>query len=302
MTQQPAISVVMAVFNGAKYIQQTIESVINQTYKNFEFIIVDDGSTDNSADIIKTINDKRIKYVWQVNKGISVALNAGIAIAKGMYIARIDADDICNPQRLTKQYNFLEENPDYVVVGSNARVIDKDGKFVFSSNLLLNHTDIAQTKPFYPFYHSSVMIRKQPLKKVGCYNEEVSSLNAFEDLLLWNKLDQEGRFANLKEELISYRLVPGASTSKIGKDAKIVRKIFEQYQVSGKLKHELISELANLKQQMSVNDRLFYYYMYLAKCYLSKNKRPLRFLINTMKAFIISPSVFISTIKQSIIK
>ena len=108
------ISVVMSVYNGEIYLYEAIESILNQTFTNFEFIIIDDGSTDNSAEIIKSYDDNRIVLIQQGNKGLAAALNEGIKIAKGKFIARMDADDISLPTRLETQIQFMEAHLEYV--------------------------------------------------------------------------------------------------------------------------------------------------------------------------------------------
>lgn len=112
MNKTPDVSIIMAVFNGEEFIEDSIKSVLKQTFKNFEFIIVDDGSIDNSLKIIKSYQaiDSRIKIITQKNNGLAKSLNVGIKNSKGKYIARIDADDLCYECRLEKQYLFMENN------------------------------------------------------------------------------------------------------------------------------------------------------------------------------------------------
>ena len=108
----------MPVYNGEKYLQEAIESILNQTFKDFEFIIINDGSTDKTLEIIKSFTDPRIKLITQENRGIIYSLNKGITESRGKYIARMDADDISLPERLEKEYRFLEQNPNYGIVGT----------------------------------------------------------------------------------------------------------------------------------------------------------------------------------------
>ena len=147
MSEHVPISVVMSVYNSEKYIIEAIESVLSQTFNDFEFIIVNDGSTDNSLSLIKSINDPRIKIIDQENKGLSKALNIGINIAKGKYIARLDADDIALPTRFEKQYKFLENNPECVALGTEAIYTTEDGKELYRSNL---HSTWPTIKKYYP--------------------------------------------------------------------------------------------------------------------------------------------------------
>ncbi len=149
--------------------------------------------------VIKSYRDSRIKVIEQKNSGLAAALNAGINISAGKYIARMDADDICRPQRLAKQLEFLEQNPDHVLVGSNASVIDQAGNFIYNSDYPCSWDDLKTKLPFPPIFHSSVMLRRDAVINSGRYNEAVSKLNDFEDLLLWNKLIQYGKLANLPD-------------------------------------------------------------------------------------------------------
>ena len=109
------ISIVMCVYNGSKYISESIKSALNQSFKNFELIIINDGSTDTTEKIVKSFNDRRIRYYYQKNQGAAASRNYGIKNSRGQYIAILDSDDICLPERLEKQYYFLENNPDYIV-------------------------------------------------------------------------------------------------------------------------------------------------------------------------------------------
>ncbi|MDD4353774.1 MAG: glycosyltransferase family A protein, partial [Candidatus Nanoarchaeia archaeon] len=124
------ISVIMSAYNTERYIAEAIESILNQTFKDFEFIIIDDGSTDDSLKIIKRYvkKDRRIKLIHnKKNIGLTKSLNKGLKIAKGQYIARMDADDISLPQRFQIQYDFLEKNKDIFLIGTTAFLIDDKG-------------------------------------------------------------------------------------------------------------------------------------------------------------------------------
>ena len=126
----PLVSVVLSVYNGEKYLMNAIESILDQTYPAFEFIIVNDGSTDNSPKIIDKYRklDNRIKVLNQKNRGLIDSLNRGLALANGRYIARMDSDDISLPSKLEEQYNYLENNPDIGVLGTWIEMINEDGK------------------------------------------------------------------------------------------------------------------------------------------------------------------------------
>src|SRR5690606_38292357 len=118
MSKNPLVSIILPVFNGEKYIKQSINSILAQTYHNFELIIINDGSTDSSQEIINSFNDNRIISIQQVNEGVAAACQKGLFIAKGKYIMRHDADDICLPEKLERQVKFLEAHNDIALVGT----------------------------------------------------------------------------------------------------------------------------------------------------------------------------------------
>lgn len=197
----------MAAFNAEKFIAEAIQSVLDQTFSDFEFIIVNDGSTDRTKEIINSFHDPRIIYIEQQNQGIAIALNTGLKKAKGEYIARFDADDICYPQRLEEQYNFIKKNPSYVIVGSAVDYIDQHGEFIFTYSLpgSTNEEIQASKKKICPFIHSGVLYNKNVVLKKGGYNQYAHS---FEDHLLWLEITEDGKAFNLPASLIKVRLNP----------------------------------------------------------------------------------------------
>jgi glycosyltransferase involved in cell wall biosynthesis len=213
MKTRPRISVIMSVYNAEKYLAESIESILGQTYRDFEFIIINDGSTDNSANIIKTYKDTRIKYFYQKNQGLSVALNFGIGRAKGKYIARMDADDISLPQRFEKQLDFMDEYSDIGLLGTNIEVIDKDNAFRSVISLLTQPDDLKFGEVFCnQVAHGTVFIRREILKKSGLYD---SSMEPAEDADLWRRISHYTKMANLKEPLYRYREHGAGVTQKI---------------------------------------------------------------------------------------
>lgn len=207
------ISVLMSAYNAQEYIEETIKSILNQTFTDFEFIIIDDGSTDKTKEIICKIKDNRIKYFFFENAGLSVSLNRGLKISTGKYIARIDADDICYPTRLEKQYIFMEENPDYVVCGSYVDVISNAGEFIFTNKdvpLSDGEIRIEITKKNC-FNHPTTFYRREQALQVGGYYEPIKQF--FEDYMFFFQLIKLGKAANIPEPLIKYRLTPGSINS-----------------------------------------------------------------------------------------
>ena len=198
----PKISVVMSVYNGEPYLHDAIKSILSQTYANFEFIIVNDGSIDNSADIITSFNDKRINVINnKINKGLVESLNIGIKYARGEFIARMDADDISHLLRFEKQVAFLDDNMDVCLCGTSAEIIDdKKTKFIYP----LEHSAI---KIFMlsenAIIHPSAMWRRDIFEQFKfLYNNDFPSA---EDYELWTQVILKVKVANLPEALLFYR-------------------------------------------------------------------------------------------------
>lgn len=167
MNKNPKISVILSVYNHQNSIKRTVKSVLNQSFKNFEFIIINDASSDSSLEILKKIKDKRIKIISnKYNLGLSKSLNKGIGLACGEYIARMDADDVCLPERLVQQLNFLEKNPGISFCGSNVWLVDKTGRRIKKTNLPLNYRDVQEKSlSFCPFIHPTLFFKTEILKQ-----------------------------------------------------------------------------------------------------------------------------------------
>ena len=199
--KKPLVSILMAVYNGEKYLREAIESMLNQTYMNFEFLIINDGSTDATEEIILSYNDDRIRYIKNnQNLKLIASLNKGLDLAKGEYIARMDADDISMPERLEKQVEFMERKPDHILVASCVSFIPNEeifGTQSFSSDVirfkLLSNNCI---------YHTSVMMRKSMLD--GQYYSK--NYLHIEDYEFWTRLIGIGKFSILEEKLVKYRV------------------------------------------------------------------------------------------------
>ncbi len=194
------ISVVMPVYNAEKYLREAIDSILNQTYTNFEFIILNDGSTDRTEEIILSYDDSRIIYVKnEENLQIVKTLNKGIGLAKGKYIARMDADDISLPKRFQKQIEYMEEHSDTDVCGTWMQIIDQPQRIW---RYPIWHKEIKA----YMLFNTS-MFHPTVLMKRSFFNTfSYSSLyNKAEDYQLWCSAVDEKRFANIPEPLYHYR-------------------------------------------------------------------------------------------------
>ncbi len=195
----------MSVYNGEKYLSEAIESILNQTYSNFEFLIIDDGSTDSTRQIILSYDDYRIRLIENdSNIGLTESLNKGIDFARGKYIARMDADDISMPERLEKQVDFMESHEDVAVCGSWAIIIDEKGKAYDSFKNPEHSIEIEAALFFYnPIAHPTVLMKKGIVNFVGNYD---SFFLKTQDYDLWIRLFLTGySFYNLQETLLIYR-------------------------------------------------------------------------------------------------
>jgi len=195
----------MSVHNGERWLKESVDSVLLTNDINFEFIIINDGSTDNTSLILKSYNDDRMIIINQENIGLTKSLNIGLGIAKGKYIARIDADDICLPIRFEVQKKFMEENPDIALSGSDAIIIDERGYKVGHAKYPTSHTILANRlynfKSVFP--HSSIFYRKDIIMKEGSYNE-----NFFrsQDYDLYLRLSRKYKIASIDKPLLKLRL------------------------------------------------------------------------------------------------
>lgn len=203
-TSAPLVSIVMSVYNAGDYLKEAIGSILDQTYQNFEFIIIDDGSTDDSWKTIQKFSDKRIYAIRQKNKGLQGGLNAGIGQASGVYIARMDQDDISNAERIEKQVRFLEFNTDIAIVGTNFSLIDETSKVIEHSYYLDRPEDLnLEVFTRNPFGHGTVMLRASALKTIGLYDKD----EPVEDYQLWWRILKNFKGANLTEELYRWRVL-----------------------------------------------------------------------------------------------
>ncbi len=201
----PEISVVMAVFNHERFVVQAVESVLNQSITDFEFIIVDDGSSDGTSTILDTCHDPRIVRLRnESNIGLTRSLNRGLQAVRGSFIARQDADDISLPDRLERQVAFMHEHPDVGLVGSSCSLIDQEGKRLGRyqprvSDLRIRWVSLLTN----PFAHPTVLFRRQLLAEHGLsYNE---SLETAQDYALWLQFLEHAKGANISDVLMLYR-------------------------------------------------------------------------------------------------
>lgn len=229
--KKPTVSVLMSVFNGREYLHTTIKSVLNQSFEDFEFIIVDDCSLDNTIDILTELSedDSRIRILRnEVNIGLTRSLNIGLSNANGKYIARIDNGDLWMRDKLEKQIYYMINNPETVVVGTQAVYIDDDDMEVGGTKFPINNHSIQLwlISCKNPFLHSAVMFRNK-----YCYDERYY---VAQDLALWTNVFFDGEMANLNDRCVLYRVSKDSITYK-----KRAMQIFNSYKIYNDFLHML---------------------------------------------------------------
>ena len=202
-----AISVLMPVYNSDRYLARAVESILGQTFGDFEFVVIDDGSTDRSREILEDYarRDLRIRLVRRPNTGYSRALNEALGLSRGEFLARMDSDDVAYPDRFARQIEFLRSRPDCLAVGCQVRQINPDGVPLRSSAHEVDHDAIVArllTGAGAEIPHPGVIMRGEAVKDLGGYRVEFEPV---EDLDLYLRLADRGRLANLPEVLLDYR-------------------------------------------------------------------------------------------------
>ncbi|RPE08572.1 glycosyltransferase [Chitinophaga lutea] len=227
MAATPYISVILPVYNSAAWVAATIHSILGQTFGDFELIVINDGSTDNSETVIRSFPDSRIRYLDQPNRGLVATLNRGIAEARGRYLARIDADDICLPERFAKQAAWLDAHPGTALVGSFVVFINERGEETGSWAGDRDHHTAAQIRQALPYLncmtHPSVMARTVVMREYG-YNPLQQHI---EDYDLWLRMQADGVvMEKVPEVLLQYRVHSASVTSLNLKNKNVFYKNF----------------------------------------------------------------------------
>ena len=251
MISNPLVTVLMPVFNGGDYLKLSIESILAQTYEDFEFLIINDCSTDDSMETIQSFKDQRIVvHTNTVNMGQTKSLNVGLKLAKGKYIVVNDADDLSLPRRIEKQLDFITKHTEYVVVGTSSYIMDSSGKI---KRTFIKPTDSHEILLWIlsdtPLIHGSVIMDKDIILAQGGYNEDFKICQDYE---LWSSLIRKGvRIANIPDILVIIRQYMDSISFK-EKDAQTIE--------NGKILYANIEALTTLKisHDDAIRQRTFY--------------------------------------------
>ena len=207
----PGVSVVMAVYNAEPWLSEAVESVLGQTFGDFEFVVIDDGSSDATPEILRRFHDSRLRVTRQHQSGQTPALNHALRLSQGALIARMDGDDVALPDRLARQVAFLDAHPEVGLLGTACHEISASGAVL--RTITPPGDDHAVRRLLIrknPFTHSSVMFRRAVLDASGWYDERFV---VAQDYDLWLRMSRLTRLANLSEPLVLRRLAPGRLSS-----------------------------------------------------------------------------------------
>jgi glycosyltransferase involved in cell wall biosynthesis len=212
MSEAPRVSVIMPVYNCERYVAEAVQSIVNQSFSDFEFLIFDDGSTDSSLDILRSFAraDPRLRLASDSHAGYVAWLKRGVDLARGEFLARMDADDIAMRERFAKQVRFLEDHSAHVALGTRTLVVDADGAPIAPANLEVTHEDIDRLhmqggRGGSRICHPTVLMRADAVRSVGGYRQ---CYEFAEDIDLFLRLAERGQIANLPDVLLQYRIHP----------------------------------------------------------------------------------------------
>lgn len=252
--KKPTITVLLSVYNAENYVDIAIESILKQSFTDFELIAVDDCSTDKSWNIVKhyaKLDSRIIPKRNKVNLGGCKTLNEGLKLAKGKYIARLDNDDWSYPNRLKKQFDFLETHPDVGIVGGVMEIMNQHGEVISQRKYKNSDEEIRKNIFLYsPFSHPLVMFRKSILDKVGFYNPAYAPADDYE---LFFRIGNVSKFANLNDVILRYRVIPSSITFLQTKKMELATiKVRNQYSKNPNYNFTLFDKIYNLFHYLSI--------------------------------------------------
>jgi hypothetical protein len=266
----------MPVYNGMPYLPAAVESILSQSFSDFEFIIVNDCSTDNSLEYLMGLRDERVKVIsLEKNLGVTAALQVGIKLVSGKYVARLDADDVAKQERLSQQVEFMEANPEIGLLGSSYELIDSNGTFIRYVDISRDDIEIRWRLLFKnPFFHSTVMFRHDMVKE-----HQLNYTRKYgEDYQLWIDILQYCKGAIVQEPLIQYRIHQHSWTFTKGSE-----QVQAAYEIAGKEVNRYLLVSAEQIERMidfargkpfdkSLSETIKPLYVQLLESFVSKNR------------------------------
>jgi glycosyltransferase involved in cell wall biosynthesis len=251
----PTVSVILPVYNEEDYINHALDSILGQSYKDLEVVIIDDGSNDNTKHIIRSRNDKRIRYHRHNNKGITKSLNKGIKLSNGQFIARMDADDISELDRIRCQLDYIKKRQNTHIVGSWYNVIDESGNIVTTKKISFKKGVKKQLKQSSTLCHGSVMMRKKAVQELGGYNENFKYAQDYE---LWVRAYNRGyKFGIIKKVLYNFRITRHSITNRKGNEQKYYAERAKSKLTKEDIRVESIS--SKIDNNRTSKDSVYYY-------------------------------------------
>lgn len=293
MLNSPQVSLIMPVYNCQDYIYESISSILSQTFQNFELIIVNDGSTDNTEQVIGSFSDSRIVYLKIPNSGIGAALNFAIENANSDFLCRIDSDDICYNNRLQIQYDFMLKNPEIDFVGANADVITECGEYIYTTNQQWkSHSEIENVIfDLNPFIHPTVFYRKKIFEKIGGYYENRNGI--YEDYNFHFRVVKNFKTVNIDEVVIKYRL---RSTSfSVRNRSKKFWNLQKKFAITSELTEEEIDYLKIFNNSLKKNKSFLIssYFLTLSRLYKIKTNKTflsIYYMLRSLKTYYFVPT------------
>lgn len=289
------VSILMSVKNGLPYLEETMQSVLAQSFRDFEFIIIDDGSTDATAEVVRSFSDDRIRLIQQENTGVAKARNKAFPLTSGRYIAIIDADDLWLPQKLEKQLEFLKTHSEYVLTGCFVNIIDKEGNYLYTEKKPVSDEenrkflDIKNT-----WTHSSILFTREVFEKIGGYYEPVKQYIV--DYMLVYQMARYGKVHQLPEVLARYRIVPTSLSTKA--DSPEFKELMFRSLKRGYVTQEDQEKLAAIKitEKKTSNFKESMYHLYLGRSYLFHNYQKSKSVHHLKKCLELNPEIKIARI------
>lgn len=289
----PRVSVIITVKNGLPYLRSAIASVQQQTFQDWELIVLDDGSSDATWSYLQSLQEPKLRAFTQENTGVATAKNRAIERSTGEYIAILDADDLWEPKKLERQVAFLDQYQDYVLLGTAVRIIDPDDRYLYTEGKPQDDADNRRMLELKNAWtHSSLLFRREAFQRVGGYYEPIRQY--FVDYMLVYQLAQVGKMYQLPSPLVSYRITPGSLSTKA--DSPAFKAIMMRSLQAGKVSDEDQLKLQSIKQQEKAapHFKKAVYHLFLGRSFLLHNYQPSQARYHLSKARELHPALKIA--------